>query len=336
MRVSRSLIMALSAAVFAAAALACFADSRPTERVSPAPLANPNAVMWRTPEPPSDPQKGDVWVNPKDSMPMVYVAPGESTIGSSNGEVEKWLEKHPEDQYDWFAQEQPQCKVKLKGYWIGRTEVTNAQYLRFVQATDRDVPDHWHGRNIPNGLESFPVVFVNWEDARAYCEWAGGRLPTELEWEKAARGSDKRTFPWGFEWDWNRCRNMAAMIGRITLTPEENAQAITVWTGMHDEIRQGPVPVGFHKDGASPYACFEMAGNVWEWCADCFNENAYQHYAKGDLRTPETSQTGTRVMRGGAYTEGHPRAFRCAHRFASAPDRMEAFIGFRCARSAGR
>jgi sulfatase modifying factor 1 len=312
------------------------AEDRPTERVTPAPLGNPNAVIWRTPEPPSDPQKCDVWINPKDNMPMVYIAPGESAIGSSNSEIEKWLEKHPEDQYDWFAQEQPQCKVTLKGYWIGRFEVTNAQYLRFVQATDHDVPDHWHGRNIPNGLEDFPVVFVTWDDAAAYCAWAGGRLPTELEWEKAARGSDKRTFPWGFEWDWSRCRNMAALIGRITLTPEENAQAIRVWTGKYDEVRQGPVAVGTYKQGASPYGCYEMAGNVWEWCADCFNGNAYQRFAKGDLRTPDTSQTGTRVLRGGAYTEGHPRAFRCAYRYSAAPDRMEAFIGFRCARNAGK
>jgi len=192
---------------------AVVASGRATERVTPAPELNANAVVWRTNEPPADPQSGDVWVNPKDGMEMVYISAGEFTLGTSDAQIEAWLKEHPSDKREWFAEEKPQSRVNLPGYWIGRTEVTNAQYLRFVRATGHRAPEHWKQGQIPSGLERFPVVFVDWEDARAYCEWTGGRLPSELEWEKAARGTDGRFFPWGSEWEAGRCRSFEVVLG---------------------------------------------------------------------------------------------------------------------------
>jgi formylglycine-generating enzyme required for sulfatase activity len=312
------------------------ADERPAERVSPPPPCNPNAVIWRTPEPPADPQKGDVWVNPKDGMGMVYVPAGEFVMGSSTRELNAWLQAHPEDQYSWFAHEQPQCRVKLGSYWIGRTEVTNAQYLRFVEAADYAKPEHWHGGIIPEGLENFPVSFVEWEDARAYCKWAGGRLPSEPEWERAARGGDGRIFPWGNRWEGSRCRSLESIVGHTPPTPFQNLAWFHMWIGAHDEVREGPVAAGSYVAGASPFGCLDLAGNVWEWCADWYDEQAYQRYSTGDLTPPASSPQGKRVLRGGAFSEGHPRSFRCAWRFSFEPTAREVFVGFRVARDAAK
>jgi len=243
-----------------------------------------------------------VWVNPKDGMEMVYIAPGGFTLGTSDAEIDAWLKEHPNDKREWLADEQPQRRVNLPGCWMGRTEVTNAQYLRFVQATGHRAPDHWKGGQVPPGLENFPVVVVSWEDAHAYCEWAGGRLPTELQWEKAARGTDGRVFPWGNQWDSKRCRNNAKV----------------------------SAAVGSYPAGASLYGCADTAGNVWEWCADWYDNEAYQRYAKGDLTPPKTGKY--MVLRGGSAFSSNPGVFRCANRSSTHPGYGTRDLGFRCAR----
>jgi formylglycine-generating enzyme required for sulfatase activity len=312
----------------------CGAAARPTERVSPAPAVNPAAVVWRTPEPPTNPQAGDVWINPKDGGEMVYVAAGEFTLGTSDAQVDSWLKEHPADEREWFKDEQPQCRVNLPGCWIGRAEVTNAQYLRFVQATGQRAPDHWEGGQIPSGLERFPVVNVSWDDARAYCQWAGGRLPTELEWEKAARGADGRLFPWGNAWDSKRCRNLALITGKQSANFDEWVSAMSGWLASHDPEREGPAAVGSYPSDASSYGCLDMAGNALEWCDDWYERDAYKRYARGDL-TPPRSGAGM-VLRGGSWSYGDPRVFRCADRNNYDPDcRYGIFIGFRCARGPG-
>ena len=311
------------------------AEGRPTERVSPAPEVNPNAVVWRTPEPPKDPQAGDVWVNPKDGMEMVYIAPGELILGTSDAEIDAWLKEHPadEDKRGWFKlDQQPQCRVNLPGYWIGRTEVTNAQYLRFVKATGHRAPDHWKGGQVPSGLGSFPVVLVHWQDAQAYSQWAGGRLPTELEWEKAARGTDGRVFPWGSQWDRTRCRSFELITGRAYASLGEWGAAGDNWLQAHHPIREGPTAVGSYPAGASPYGCLDMAGNVCEWCADWYDGDAYKRYAKGGL-TPPASGTW-KVLRGGSWRDDVPWFFRCAAAAATAPAVAATSYGFRCARDA--
>ena len=235
---------------------------------------------------------------------MVYVAPGRFTLGTSKAEVDAWVKVHPKSTQEWSADEQPQCRVGLGGYWIGRTEVTNTQYLRFMQATTHHAPLEWKGGQIPPGLESFPVVDVFWDDARAYCEWAGGCLPTELQWEKAARGTDGRVFPWGNQWDSKRYRGFDP---------------------------NGPAPVGSHPADRSPYGCLDMVGNVGEWCADRYSETAYQRYAKGDLTPPPTGEL--RVLRGGSWNLESPHDFRCAWRgWGHSPDNCSTTWGFRCAR----
>jgi len=313
----------------AAPIAAATSTKRPTERVKPAPRANPNAVVWRTPGPPASPQAGDLWVNPKDEMELVYVAPGPFLLGSSDADIKAWLKQHPEDADDgylgsnYFTTEQPQCRVNLKGYWVGRTEVTNAQYLRFVEETGHAPPppgplssSHgWPAGAPPPGEEQFPVRFVSWYDAQAYCEWAGLRLPTELEWEKAARGADGRVFPWGNSFDRDKLR-----------------KTLIVWDFL---------PVGSRPAGASPYGCLDMIGGVPEWCADWMDPMAYRRYAKGDLTPPFGGDAkvlnGAKVRRGGG---GFPSyiTLRCAFRgsMPSPDERDDRGIpnGFRCARDA--
>ncbi|UCH36280.1 MAG: SUMF1/EgtB/PvdO family nonheme iron enzyme [Armatimonadota bacterium] len=331
----RSLIPML-VMVSLAAGVAGAQDERPAEPVSATPVGNPNAVVWRTPEPPADPQKCDVWVNPKDDMEMVYIAPGEFTMGSSNAEIEKWLGAHPIDQFDWFADQQPQCRIQFDGYWIGRTEVTNAQYQQFVLATNRFPPEHWAKTNIPSGLEDYPVAHIDWDDAKAYCEWAGGRLPTEPEWERAARGGDGRTFPWGFQWDPKRCRNLELLTGRRYAGRDAAALFYLEWAGSHNEVREGPAAVASYPSGLSPWGCFDMAGNMSEWCADWYQRKVYERYSAGDLAPPQGSPLGLRVVRGGAFSNGEPRSFRCAARSYSAYFKKGVDIGFRCARDAAQ
>ncbi|UCH34996.1 MAG: SUMF1/EgtB/PvdO family nonheme iron enzyme [Armatimonadota bacterium] len=314
---------------------AALADGRPVERVSPAPEVNPNAVVWRTPEPPADPRAGDVWVNPRDGMDMVYVPPGEFILGTGDAELDAWLKEHPEYERESFADEQPQCRVDLPGYWIGRTEVTNAQYLRFVQATGHDAPDHWQGGEVPSGLEDFPVVSVIRDDGRAYAEWAGGRLPSELEWEKAARGADGRLFPWGSDWDSKRCRNFGLITGKTYVSEAASLSATVAWLESHDPFRHGPAAVGSYPAGDSPYGCADMAGNVWEWCAGWYDEKAHQRHARGDLAPPASG--AYKPLRGGSWLVHPPLLFRCAEGGLTHPaDRYHYYgsFGFRCARGA--
>ena len=310
------------------------AQERPAERVSPPPAGNANAVVWRTPEPPANPQKCDLWVNPKDGMEMVYIPAGEFLMGASDAQVAAWLGEYNEDEYELFRDEQPQFRVTLKGYWIGRTEVTNAQYQRFVRATGRPAPEGWWRGQMPAGLGDFPVLSVDWADAQAYSGWAGGRLPTEPEWERAARGGDGRIFPWGVQWDRGRCRNFELIAGQRYAKPGDNQAVFQDWMGGHDEIREGLTPAGSYPTGASPFGCLDIAGNVLEWCADWYDPAAYSRYAQGEIAPPASSPQDARVARGGSFEEAHPRAFRCAARYFYDPLTKDINLGFRCARAA--
>ena len=328
MRILTCALIALLVALSAATTAAVSAAERPTEAVSPAPLGNPNAVVWRTPEPPASPQKCDLWVNPKDGMGMVYIAPGEFTMGTSDADIRALLKYDPKATRDWFSDEQPQCRIHLDGYWMARTEVTNGEYLRFVQATGHRAPEHWKAGKPPAGLENYPVIFVDWNDAWAYSEWAGGRLPSEPEWEKAARGGDGRTYPWGFEWSSERCRNFAAITRRAYFVNREWTSALRAWEDTHQPVREGLAAVNSHSADASPHGCLGMAGNAMELCADWYGEQAYRTYAQGQVIPPENTLE-VRVLRGGSWRDGSPLQFRCARRSFVPPASACNYVGFR-------
>jgi formylglycine-generating enzyme required for sulfatase activity len=178
---------------------------------------------------------------------------------------------------------------QLPEFWIDKTPVTNAEYARFVAATDRVPPDHWErSKDPPNDIADHPVTYVSWHDARAYAKWAGKRLPTEEEWEKAARGTDGRGYPWG-EWAEGRSNTVETGIGTTSTVGQ------------------------FSPKGDSPYGLQDAAGNVWEWTAS--------EYA------PEYAPAG-RVLRGGSFGYYRDGA-RCACRGCDDPFDRYGSQGFR-------
>lgn len=205
-------------------------------------------------------------------------------------------------------------QVDLPPFYIGIHPVTNEQYRKFVEDTGYKPPteatyglSYWKGTAFPAELSEHPVVCVSWHDAIAYCKWAGLRLPTELEWEKAARGTDGREYPWGNDWEPTLCRNSHSR------GCEETAW---VWA---------------YPEGCSPWGVYQMSGNVWEWCYEWFEDTAYQRYHSGDLELPESGEF--KVLRGGCWFSSNPVSFRCAFRFFDRPDAKDTRYGFRVAKS---
>ena len=185
-----------------------------------------------------------------------------------------------------FLADDPVFEVELPAYYMALHPVTNGQFARFVKAAGHRVPDNkiWQEA----GKADHPVTDVSWDDAQAYCRWAGLRLPRELEWEKAARWTDGRKYPWGNEWDENKCRNSKN---------KGSEKTCGVWG---------------YAQGQSPWGMYQMSGNVWEWCEDWFESEAYVRYKKGDLTAPKTGSG--RVLRGGSWNLDDPGLFQGTYR----------------------
>ena len=227
----------------------------------------------------------------KDNSYMILIPAGEFWMGADKSVNVEYM----------AANEKPKHKVFLPDYYIDKFEVTNQQYFNFCKETGHKLPLLLKEGAIPAGRENHPVVNITWDDADAFCKWAGKRLPTEAEWEKAGRGTDARTYPWGNGWDQNLCNNRTS--------PYEDT-----------------VPVGTYPKGASPYGVMDMAGNAWEW-----TEDWYKSYPGAPNSFDETGKM--KVTRGGAYfysiflllvTSRHPLP----------PDDRSEYNGFRCAVSA--
>jgi serine/threonine-protein kinase len=213
-----------------------------------------------------------------------------------------------------FDNERPMRRVHLDAFYIDKYEVTNAEYKKFIDATGHRIPSgnsfeagpfNWHNGTYPPGKGDHPVVLVSWNDARAYAKWAGKRLPTEAEWEKAARGEDGRVWPWGNQWDAARCN-------------------------IEESFLYSTQPVHSFANGRSPYGCHNAAGNAMEWVADRYSEN---YYRQAPDRNPPGPEFGSyRVIRGGAWDSNISLYARTAYRYFLAPGEKKASVGFRCAK----
>lgn len=209
-----------------------------------------------------------------------------------------------------LSDEGPQHSVHLPTYWIDKYEVTNLQYQQFIEAVGKRAPEHFANRTFPTGKADHPVTFVSWHDANAYCTWADKRLPTDQEWEKAARGTDGRMFPWGQQFDIHQANTPAR------------------WERLKE--KGDTTPVGAFPGGASPYGALDMSGNVWEWTASWYR--AYP----GNKKISENYGDIYKTLKGGSWWDCS--FYKCG---ISAPVFNRAFFnakvknasfGFRCAK----
>jgi len=254
---------------------------------------------------------------------VVSIPAGEFLMGSDTGRDD----------------ERPPRLVYVDAFELDRYEITNAQYRRFLQVTRREPPPYWSGNEYPPGQGDYPVAGVSWPDADAYCAWAGKRLPTEAEWEKACRGTDGRLYPWGNDWAWYRANLDASSYAARPVEQVEPgySQWDTAWT----QLRTGSgvsrlQPVGSYPEGASPYGIMDLAGNVSEWVADWYNWGGYWDWP---TRNPQGIQPPwNRSLRGSAWYDPNGSAAwaqsqsRCSARNSS-HERCDPRMGLRCARS---
>lgn len=233
---------------------------------------------------------------------MVKIEEGETIIGSNEldkeGKAIQYGNKKP-----WFLNEHPEHKIIVKEFHIDKFEVTNKEYHEFVTAENHRPPSYWENGSFPQDKADHPVNMVSWFDAKQYCKWKKKRLPTESEWERAARGNDDKRFPWGNKFDLKKLNTM----------------------GIHG----GTTPVGTFAEGKSPYGIFDMSGNVQEWTLDSYKpypENTYEDTDFGER---------FKVVRGGGWGGiGHYASevyVRAAYRNYAPPGGTYDDVGFRCA-----
>lgn len=259
------------------------------------------AKSFPTPTFPTQPSRAETTpdheITGKDGAPMVLIPAGEFMMGSQDNEGEK--------------DERPRHRVYLDAFYMDKFEVTVSLYGAFMRSTGQPTPENWNLVKTSKHND-LPVVGVDWSGADAYCHWAGKRLPTEAEWEKAARGTDGRTYPWGDESPTTRL----AIYGKpFSMNAYEEKLA----------------RVDSYEAGKSPYGLYHMAGNVWEWVGDWYDQN---YYGKSPERNPKGPSSGEyRVLRGGSWFV-EPVFVRSATRYWTTPTTRRVYFGFRCARDA--
>ena len=284
---------------------------------------------------------------------MVLIPEGSFLMGSTEDDINKLLELDPNVEASRFDVEVPQREVYLGAYLIDKYPVTNADYKKFIESGGYKERDYWStagwdyvsqkkpldGDDLNSAMDGdgdCPVVNISWYEAEAFAKYMGKRLPTEAEWEKAARGTDGRAYPWGNEFDKTKINCAESKI-------------------------EGTTPVTKCPQGQSFYGCFDMAGNVWEWTADWFDSQYYRSAPDRDPQGPDKAEdspffgrpeeVGTsiyelepasagsstlsdcKVLRGGSWSGGGLIHIRCANRDYDEPDYRNETIGFRCARS---
>jgi formylglycine-generating enzyme required for sulfatase activity len=258
----------------------------PTAKPSPTPIAPPER------EPAVAVSKAEI--RARDTVPLVLIPAGEFLMGSGNGDQE----------------EKPMHSVYVDTFYMDKFEVTIAQYEKFLRSSGRKGPRYWEEVNLDEYRDR-PVIGVNWEDAHGYCEWAGKHLPTEAQWEKAARGTDGRIYPWGNG-------PPAAKHGNFGQCCE--------WKGY-----KSLAAVNLHEEGKSPYGVHNMVGNVREWTRDWYGA---EYYAMSPRSNPLGPESGTeRVIRGGSWANSG-EYLQATNRDRERPDLASATIGIRCVQEA--
>jgi formylglycine-generating enzyme required for sulfatase activity len=243
----------------------------------------------------------------KDRAPMVEIPSGSFPMGVPPGDR------------DGGRDEYPRHEVLVDTFFIDQFEVTNGRYREFVKSTAHRVPQNpknptrnlWQGDTITESLAERPVINVDWYDAAAYCQWAGKRLPTEAEWEKAAKGTSDRRFPWG---------NVEPTAKHLNYNQR--------WIG-----EKTLMPVGSYEAGKSPYGVYDMAGNVWEWVNDWYDA---RYYEMSPSKNPKGPQEGTKKVIRGAGWQNETPTVRIFTRVDSDPTIRNESTGFRCAADAER
>ncbi len=262
-------------------------------------------------------------VREKDHSVMVYVPGGTFQMGSDDAEVDAALDLctsyySSSCVREWFEVEQPIHTVTLDGFWIDQTEITNGRYRQCVEAGICEPPRAFGSATRATyygdeAYDTYPVIHVDWYQAQNYCEWVGGRLPTEAEWEYAARGPDGLRYPWGDEYDGARLNSCDVTCGYD-------------WADRaFDDGYADTAPVGSYPQGASWCGALNMAGNVWEWTGDRFGE-----YPQEPQINPTGPSSGTEYALRGDAADGTRSVSRCAARHGMSARRTYGYTGFRC------
>ena len=299
-----------------------------TQHIIPTPLlikdATDTPMPTITPSPVPTLGVGSTMVSERDGMTLLYVPAGKFKMGNkAENALAECQQFNSDCKLDWFKDEEPPHEVELSAFWMDQTEVTNAMYARCVSASACAAPISPKSLTYPSyygnaEFDNYPVIYVSWNMAKTYCAWAGRDLPTEAQWEKAARGPDANMYPWGNIFDGDR----------VNFCDKNCPYA---WANKSFDDGYADVsPVGSYPSGKSFYGAYDMAGNVWEWMNDWYDAMYYPNSPASNPLGPDAGSL--RALRGGSwsYTGSNVRS---ALRLGGDPLVANEVIGFRCATS---